>query len=109
MPSDDLDPVAPGAAVSAFVAFESGDPIAAAIRAYLKALWRPIEEAPKRSRSEGMVPVLLAGHYPSNKQPTDIIESWWNPHDEEWARWTHAFPPTYFMLRPHPPEPSDDR
>lgn len=63
--------------------------------------WRPIALAPKGRTPDGrLLTVLLVGIYPMNGSRTHIIEDFWIPGEERWARWDHPFEPSYFMYPP---------
>jgi hypothetical protein len=55
-------------------------------------LWRAIDTAPK-NRTQ----VLIRGRYITG-YVSDVYHSWWDEHEQAWARWPHAaFAPTHWM------------
>ena len=60
--------------------------------------WRPIAEAPKGRDATGKMPIiLLIGTYPTGHW-SDVRQGWWDDLGGCWERWSHAFPPSHFMI-----------
>ena len=77
--------------------------------AHLPCEWLPIELAPKDGTEIIIRGVVNAKNNPLGSSPyiTDIYQDWWEPEDNDWARWPfHEFGPTHFM--PIPPLKASD-
>ena len=88
---------------------DNGTGTAGSSLTYLPSEWLPIELAPKDGTEIIIRGVVNANNSPFGSSPyiTDIYQDWWEPEDNDWARWPfHEFGPTHFM--PIPPLKASD-
>ena len=88
---------------------DNGTDTAGSSLARLPCEWLPIELAPKDGTEIIIRGVVNANNSPFGNSPyiTDIYQDWWEPEDNDWARWPfHEFGPTHFM--PIPPLKASD-